>query len=388
MLKKILFFTGTRADYGLLSPLIKRFVQSGMFDVKILASGTHVDSRFGESYKEIENDGFKIDFKVDIELTNDSRVAVAHSTGVAVAKYAEVIQSFSPDLSFVLGDRFEALSFAIAAQILNLPLAHIHGGEVTEGAIDDAFRHSITKLAYLHFTSAQIHSNRVIQMGEKPERVFNVGAMGVENAINEKKLSRLELSEKYKIDFKKYNFLVTFHPETMGPLDTESQTDQVIQSLHMLRTQLKNDCTFIFTMPNADPGYQPIKRKIEKFVVDHSDAAYAFETLGKTNYLSMLSHMTAVIGNSSSALIEAPALKIPSIDIGDRQKGRLTAKSVYNCACQTEVIFKTVMQLIEAPEKISYESPYGQGQASAEIFSISARLLKAEFLRKKFYDQY
>jgi GDP/UDP-N,N'-diacetylbacillosamine 2-epimerase (hydrolysing) len=387
MLKKILFFTGTRADYGLLSPLIKRFVQSELFNVKILASGTHIDQMFGDSHKEIESDGLRIDFKVDIQLSGDSPLSVANSTGLAVAKCAQVLNDFEPDLSYVLGDRFEALGFAIAAQILNRPLAHIHGGEITEGAMDDAFRHSITKLSLLHFTSAEIHANRVIQMGEAPERVFNVGALGVENSMTQTKLSLEELSVKFGIKFKKRNFLVTFHPETIGPQDSDAQIDHLIESLKRLKKELNNDCTIIFTMPNADPGYQPIRNKIEKLVAENRENIYAFETLGMKNYISLLSYMTAVIGNSSSALIEAPALKIPTIDIGNRQKGRLTAPSVFNCSCTSEEIFSTITKVLMTNGKINFTSPYCQALVSTKIFEISLKFLKSELPIKKFYDQ-
>ena len=261
MRKKILFFTGTRADYGLLSPLIRNFYSDSNYETKILATGTHLEKDFGYSLNEIESDGFTVAFKIPLEQKSDSQIDVCASAGLGVQKFSQVLVQFEPDLCFVLGDRFEALSFVFAAHIHHCPVAHIHGGEVTGGAIDDAFRHAITKLSYLHFTSAEEHQKRVIQLGESPDRVFNVGALGVENALSINKMTASELENDLKIKLNKKLFLITFHPETLSEQTSEDQINQLMISIDEINKDLPGQCSFVFTMPNSDPGFEPIRQR-------------------------------------------------------------------------------------------------------------------------------
>ncbi len=247
-MKKVLVFTGTRADYGLLYPLIKTLKSEKEFKVEILVSGTHLSEKFGCSYKEIENDNFNIDWKADLNISGDSVQDITESMALGLKQYVDILLKAVPHIAIVLGDRYEALAFAIACQICRIPLAHIHGGEITEGAIDDAFRHSITKLSCLHFASAKIYAERIIQLGEAPDRVFNTGALGVDNIHNIKILSRDELSDKFGFNFKRYNFLVTFHPETLSDISSEQQIAGLLSALDRLKTYLKDDCSFIFTI--------------------------------------------------------------------------------------------------------------------------------------------
>lgn len=384
MKKKILFFTGTRAEYGLLSPLIQLFKKDEKYNIELLVSGMHLMDKFGSSYQEIEKEGHVINYKVDLNIKDDSHLAIAHSVGVGVQKFSDILEKARPDLCFVLGDRSEAVAFALSCQLLKVPLAHIHGGEVTEGAMDEAFRHSITKFSQLHFTTAEEHVQRVIQLGEEPARVFNVGALGVDNALSLKKMSRTELEQELNFKFQKTNYLVTFHPETLGDSSTEQQMNEVIKAFTQV---LKDDVLFIFTMPNADAGNEIIFKKIYDFEAQYPHQVRTFKTLGKLRYLSLMSHCQAVIGNSSSGLIEAPALNVMTLNIGDRQKGRLRGASVTDVPCRSDDIVKGFARLQSVTSKIS--SPYGEGKAALKIKDILDKTLQqAISVRKKFYDRH
>lgn len=386
--KKILFFTSTRADYGLLSGLIKIFSVDSNYETQILVTGTHLSDKFGASIQEIEADGLSVKYKVDIELNSDSEVGLAKSAGLGLQKYAEVLHNFHPELAIVLGDRFEALSFAAACQMMQVPLAHLHGGEITEGAIDNSFRHCITKLSSLHFPSAEIHKSRIIQMGEDPQSVYNVGALGVDNVVHLQKKSKLELLNSLGIQFKERNFMVTFHPET---LPTDSSENQMRRFLDGLQKHINQDSEsyFIFTLPNTDPGYQTIIDQIQLFQAKNKDQSIVFSTMGRLNYLSAITYCCGVVGNSSSGLIEAPALGVPTLNVGDRQKGRLHGDSVIHVPIEANEIVQGLNKInLMHKSKTPIKSVYGEGQAAERIKKIiDQKIEKPISIRKTFYDR-
>jgi GDP/UDP-N,N'-diacetylbacillosamine 2-epimerase (hydrolysing) len=386
--KKILFFTSTRADYGILSSLIKRFSIDSQYTTKILVTGTHLSDRFGGSIQEILADGFSVDYKVDLELSSDSDVDIAKSAGLGVQRFAQVLKGFHPDLAIVLGDRFEALSFAMSCQIMQVPLAHLHGGEITEGAIDNSFRHCITKLSSLHFASAEVHKTRIIQMGESPDTVFNVGALGVDNVVHLQKKSKSELQSSLGIQFKLHNFMVTFHPETLILESSESQMKNFLSGLQGYLDQ-DRECYYIFTLPNTDPGYQTIIDQIHLFVEKNKAQSIVFSTMGRLNYMSALKYCCGVLGNSSSGLIEAPALGLPTLNVGDRQKGRLRANSVIDVTLTATEIVQGIKKILKIHmDKMPIESVYGDGQAAEKIKKIlDLKIQNPISLRKTFYDR-
>ncbi len=386
--KKILFFTSTRADYGLLSSLIKVFSVDKNFQTRILATGTHLSDKFGSSIQEIEADGLAVDYKIDIELGADSEVAISQSAGLGIHRFSQVLNDFHPELAIVLGDRFEALSFAISCQMMKIPLAHLHGGEITEGAIDNSFRHCITKLSALHFTSAEVHKTRVIQMGESPETAFNVGALGVDNVVHLHKKSKLELQNNLGIQFKQRNFMVTFHPETLPMDSSENQMSRFLDGLQKYMDQ-DLESYFIFTLPNTDPGYQTIIDQIHAFQEKNKDHTIVFSTMGRVNYLSAMTYCCGVVGNSSSGLIEAPALGIPTLNIGDRQKGRLRGNSVIDIAIEVNEIVQGLKKIeLMNKAKTPIASLYGDGQAAVKIKKIIDNVIQNPIsLRKTFYDR-
>lgn len=386
--KKILFFTSTRADYGLLSSLIKIFSADKNYQTRILATGTHLSDKFGSSIQEIEADGLTVDYKVDIELGADSEVAISQSAGLGIHRYSQVLNDFHPELAVVLGDRFEALSFAISCQMMKIPLAHLHGGEITEGAIDNSFRHCITKLSVLHFASAEIHKARIIQMGEDPQTVFNVGALGVDNVIHLQKKSKLELQNSLGIQFKERNFMVTFHPET---LPTDSSENQMNRFLDGLQKYIDQDLGsyFIFTLPNTDPGYQTIIDQIHAFHDKNKTQTIVFSTMGRLNYLSAMTYCCGVVGNSSSGLIEAPALGILTLNVGDRQKGRLRGNSVIDIPIEVNEIVQGLKKIeLMNKAKNPIESVYGDGHAAVNIKKmVDVAIQNSISIRKTFYDR-
>ncbi|MFN3453904.1 MAG: UDP-N-acetylglucosamine 2-epimerase [Pseudobdellovibrio sp.] len=389
-MKKVLFFTSTRADYGLLSGLIKTFkADSSHYTVEILVTGTHLSEKYGLTYREIEADGVSINYKVDLNLKGDSDLEVARATALGVEKFSEILSLAQPDLVFVLGDRTEALSFALASQLMRVPLAHLHGGEVTEGAIDDAMRHCITKLAKIHFASAEEHKKRVEQLGEDPKLVFNVGAVGIDNIVNLQKLNKQELEQQLQIAFKERTYLVTFHPETLSQISVEDQIDIFLKGLEKFILAQEKESLFIFTMPNADSGNQSIFKKINDFIHNNSSCCKGFESLGYKRYLSAMSYATAVVGNSSSGLIEAPALNIPTLNVGDRQKGRLRGTSVIDVPLNVDAISEGLNLVTAMKEQGQiFESPYGDGHSAEKIKTlVDKNIDQLKFLRKIFYDK-
>ncbi len=385
MRKKICVLTATRAEYGLLRPLIKKLTCVKEFDVRVVVTGAHLSPEFGLTYKEIENDGIVIDEKIEILLSADTPSAVSKSMGLAMIGFSDYFNRLMPDLLVVLGDRYETLAVATVAMNHRIPIAHLHGGETTVGAIDESVRHAISKLSYLHFTSTEEYRNRVIQLGEHPERVFNVGAIGIENILNEPLMTKSELEE--AIDFKldKPYAVVTFHPVTLEDNSSEQQTRALLDVCGSYK-----DMKFIFTKANADAHGRVINRMIDEFVVTN-DHAVAFSSLGLNRYLSALKYSTMVIGNSSSGIIEAPSFGVPTINIGDRQRGRVRATSVINCEPSKEDIDKAIRLALSDDFRAVAKNtinPYGNGNTSERIVRVINDFVINDKvnLKKQFYD--
>lgn len=385
MKKTISILTATRAEYGLLKPIIKKLSLVEEFDVRVVVTGAHLSPEFGLTYKEIEKDGIIIDEKIEILLSADSPSAISKSMGLALISFADYFRKLKPDMLLVLGDRYETLAVVIAAMNERIPIAHLYGGEITEGAIDESIRHAITKLSYLHFTSTEEYRSRVIQLGEEPERVFCVGAMGIENIFNEELMSKPELEDSINFKLDKPYAVITFHPVT---LDNNKSKEQVKALLDAC--QKYKNMKFLFTKANADADGRIINQMIDDFVAKN-DNAIAFTSLGTTKYLSTLKYGTMVIGNSSSGLIEAPSFGIPTINIGDRQRGRIQADSVINCEPLQKDIEKAIdYALSKKVQEISKRAvnPYGDGNTSDKIIRIiKDYLLNSKIdLKKTFYD--
>ena len=363
---------------------MKEIQVSSEFELQIIATGMHLSPDFGLTYQEIEKDRFVINEKVEMLLASDTSSAISKSTGLGMIGFSDSYNSLKPDLIIVLGDRYEILAAVIAALFAKTPIAHIHGGETTQGAYDEAIRHSITKMAWWHFVAAKEYQKRVEQLGEDPARVFNVGGLGVDAIKKTKLLSKKELIKNTGIQFRKKNLLVTYHPVTL-----EKQTSQKhFQVLLDVFQELKN-VYLIFTMPNADSDGRAIYKMIETFVSNNSDRAIAFTSMGHVNYLSTLKFVDGVVGNSSSGLAEAPTFKVGTINIGDRQKGRLKAKSVIDCKPTKESVQNAFKKLYsEDFQKIltTVENPYGVGDATEKIMDILKNHVIPKTLKKEFYD--
>lgn len=385
MRKIISILTATRAEYGLLKPIIAKLNKVEEFDVRIVATGAHLSPEFGLTYQEIEKDGFVIDEKIEILLSSDAPSSISKSMGLAMISFADYFEKLNPDLLVVLGDRYETLAVATAAMNQRIPIAHLYGGETTEGAIDESIRHAITKLSYLHFTSTNEYRNRVIQLGEHPERVYNVGGIGIENILNEKLLQKEELENELNISLSKPYAVVTFHPVTLENNSSEKQ----IESLLEVCKEYKN-LDFIFTKANADAEGRIINQFIDNYAKEN-DNIFAFTSLGMRRYLSALKYCSVVIGNSSSGLLEASSFGIPTVNIGDRQKGRLQASSVINCD-PTQASIRDALDLSLSEEFLQKAkravNPYGNGDTSNKVVAVIKEYVinnKID-LKKKFYD--
>ena len=385
MKTKIAVLTATRAEYGLLSPIIHELKCRDFFDVKVVVTGAHLSSEFGYTYKEIEEDGIEIDRKIEILSDADSQAAISKSMGLAMMHFAEYFGESRPDFLMVLGDRYETLAVCCAAMIACIPIVHLYGGETTEGAVDEAVRHAITKMSYYHFTSIEEYRRRVIQLGENPERVYTVGSIGVENALKMTLLSRSELENSLKFKLDSPYAIVTFHPVTLEGDTAEGQFKEILDALDEY-PQMK----YIFTKANADANGRVINKMIDKYVVQKENAV-AFESLGVKRYLSSLKYATMVIGNSSSGLLEVPSFKIPTINIGDRQKGRLKAESVIDCEPIKQAICYAMEKAI-SPEFLNglkmVENPYGDGNTSKKLVDILEENIRENSinLKKRFFD--
>lgn len=384
MKKTICVVTGSRADFGLFRPLLNEIKKAKDFKLQLVVTGSHLSRRFGSTYQEIEQEGYEITKKVDIQLISDTERGICRSIGLGVIGFAEALNELKPDLVVLLGDRFETLAGAIASHVSRIPIAHIHGGERTEGAIDDAFRHAITKMSLLHFTSAEEYRQRVIQLGESPDRVFNVGALGVDNIKICKLLDRDVLEKKIGFNFAKRNILVTFHPVTLERCSAKAQFKELFKAIDSFR-----DIGVIFTMPNADTDNSVIRDLVDVYVKKNSLEAVCFENMGTLKYLSTLQAVNAVIGNSSSGIIEAPSFGIPTINIGDRQKGRLMAKSIINCAPQAKQIRNAIKKAF-SPKFVKFcktvNNPYGGGNVAEKIYKvIKTSINDLPSMKKTFY---
>ena len=386
MSRRICVVTGSRAEYGLLNRLIRMIAASPMTELKLVATNMHLSPLFGETYREIEADDFIIDKKVPIleDTALDNSEATLKALSKAIAGMSEAFSELKPDLVLILGDRYEILSAAIAAMIHKIPIAHIGGGNVTEGAYDDAIRHSITKMSHLHFVSTDVYRRRVIQLGELPERVFNVGSIGIENILRSPLMTEEDLEKSLSFKVNRSTLLVTYHPVTLSAENVEKDIDAFLSVLDE-----RKDLRIIFTMPNSDTGGHIIMEKINQFVQDHNDRACAFKSLGYKRYLSTMKYAGAVVGNSSSGVVEAPSFHIPTLDIGDRQKGRIAADSVYHCAPDAEsiraglsYIFSDEFQRIVKKSQNPYEKP----DIVKSIFDVISTYPLEGIIKKPFYN--
>ena len=383
MKKTICVVTATRAEYGLLKPLIFKLKEDKDIDLKLAVTGMHLSPEFGLTYKEIINDNIEIDEKIEILMSSDTNVGVCKSMAMAMMSFSEYFNRIKPDMLIILGDRYEIFSIASVATVLNIPIAHLHGGELTEGAYDDAFRHSITKMSYLHFTSCEEYRKRVIQLGENPNRVFNVGAIGLDNVKNSKLLTLKELEESLNFKLDSPYAVVTFHPETLGNIKASEQCKNLLEALDYFKNM-----KFIITKANGDNGGREINKIIDEFSEKNKDRIIVVHSLGSIRYLSALKYSTMVIGNSSSGIIEAPFFKIPTINIGDRQKGRIQGKSIINCISDKNSIINAINTALskEFKEKIkNIENLYGNGDTSLKILNKLKENININ-LKKEFYD--
>jgi UDP-N-acetylglucosamine 2-epimerase (non-hydrolysing)/GDP/UDP-N,N'-diacetylbacillosamine 2-epimerase (hydrolysing) len=381
--RKICVVTGSRAEYSLLQGLMESIRNDERTELQVVATGAHLSCEFGLTYREIEANGFRIDAKVDMMLTDDSAVGIAKSVGRGVSGFADVLRNLRPDMLVVLGDRFEILAAAQAAMFARIPIAHIHGGELTEGAIDDAIRHALTKISHLHFTAAEPYQRRVLQMGEDPSHVFNVGAPGLDRLKRVKLLEREELEAAIGIRLARPTFLVTYHPETLGCRNTEA-----IDALFEALDAFPQSC-LIFTGSNADSGGRAISEAVMRYVAERRDRAIFRASLGQRLYLAALANADVVIGNSSSGLIEAPAEGVPTVNIGDRQKGRLRSASVIDCEPTSAEIAAAIKRAIGDEFRLRAKSAapaYGTGNTAEQISEVLASFPLDRLSRKTFHD--
>ena len=385
MSRKICVITGTRAEYGLMRWVMQGIKDDPELTLQIIATGMHLSPEFGLTYREIEQDGFLIDRKVEMLTSSDTSVGIAKSMGLGLIGFADALNELKPDLIVVLGDRFEIFAAVAAALVARIPVAHLHGGETTEGAVDEAFRHSITKMSHLHFVAAEEYRQRVIQLGEHPDRVFLVGGLGIDAIKRTALLDReaLEASLDFRLGAK--NLLITFHPVT---LESQSSAQQMAQLLAALG-QLDSDTHLIFTMPNADNGSRELARMVDDFVLTQPNAR-AYVSLGQLRYFSCMQQVDGVVGNSSSGLAETPSLATGTVNIGDRQRGRLKAQSVIDCVPQRQAILDAINMLFTADFRQSLQTvvnPYGKGGASQKIVQVLQDHPLDDILKKSFYDR-
>ena len=379
--RKICVVTGSRAEYGLLYWLMKEIQNDSDLKLQLVVTGMHLSPEFGLTYTAIEADGFNIDAKVEMLLSSDTPVGIAKSMGLGIIGFADTLDCLKPDILVLLGDRYEILAAAQAAMVARIPMAHIAGGDVTEGAFDEAIRHSITKMAHMHFVTNEVSATRVRQLGENPEYIFNVGSPGVDFIKRMKLLDRRELEEDLNFKFHEKNLLVTFHPVTLDEQSTEYQFQELLTALDNLDIHIG----IIFTKPNSDTNGRAIIRLIDGYVATHANAR-AYTSLGQVRYLSAMSQVDVVVGNSSSGLYEAPSFAKPTVNIGDRQKGRLQAASVINCGPEVKEIENSILKAL-ASDCSGVINPYGDGNSSVLIKEYLKQIVKpANLLKKHFFD--
>ncbi|MDN5062007.1 UDP-N-acetylglucosamine 2-epimerase [Aliarcobacter butzleri] len=379
---KVCVITGTRAEYGLLYWLIKEFQNDDFFQVQIIATGMHLSPEFGLTYKEIEKE-FKINKKIEILLSSDTPVGISKSMGLAQISFAEAYEELKPDLILVLGDRYEIFSAVSSAMICRIPVAHLHGGEATQGLIDEAIRHALTKMSHIHFTATEEYRKRVIQLGENPNRVFNVGGLGIDNIKKLKLLNKEDFEKSIGFKLNKRNLLVTFHPVTLENNSSKSQFNELLTAFDEL-----TDTNIIFTKANSDTNGRIINEMIDEYVSNNKNCI-AFPSLGQLRYLSALQYVDAVVGNSSSGILEVPSFKIATINIGDRQKGRIKAQSVVDINPLKKEILRALESIYTKDFKEmlkNVSNPYGEGGSTEQIKSIIKNTKLNNILKKEFYD--
>lgn len=382
-MKKIAVLTGTRAEFGLLSPLLDEIRNDKEMELQLIVTAMHLSPEFGYTVDEIERKGYRIDKKVECLLSSDSAVGITKSIGLAMIGFADALNELAPDLVIILGDRTEMLAASTASMVCNIPIAHIHGGETTEGAYDESIRHAITKMSFLHFASTEIYRKRIIQLGEHPDRVFNVGAIGIDSIKNLDLLGKEDFEESIAFKLGKKNILITFHPVTLENQSAKKQFEAILEFLNSL-----NDTHFIFTHANSDKNGRVINQMIEEFVNNNKQRSIAFKSLGQLRYLSSLQYMDLVLGNSSSGILEVPFFNIPSINIGDRQKGRILSESIIQAEPRVDSIALAYEKAVDISfrRKIKTQSQlYGSGNAVKKIMDI-LRDLNIINLKKSFYD--
>lgn len=376
--------TSSRADYGLLYWLIKELNDDSSIDLKLMITGSHLLKKHGYTKDKIISDGFKISDEIQI-YDNNSEINVASAFSKCIDSFNETLQNSKIDILVLLGDRYEILSVAIAATLLNIPIAHIHGGESTFGSYDESFRHSITKMSHLHFTSTSEYAKRVIQLGECPERVHNVGALGIESIRKLKLISKKELEEKICFSFNKKNILVTYHPTTIDAISSSVQINNILSALDCI-----DEVNIIFTSANADTDGEIINQAIKKYVTKNKNKSIFIPSLGQLKYLSVLKHFDCIVGNSSSGIIEAPSMKIPTLNIGDRQKGRVQSRSILNSRNNVKEISENLKVALSDDFKNLVKSvvnPYDGGNSSKKIIEIiKSNSYGVSILKKQFYD--
>lgn len=383
-MRKICFVTGTRAEYGLLSPLMRLVGQSDSTQLQIVATNMHLLPEYGETYREIESDGFSVDVKVPMHRSSDDALGIVTSMSEEIIGMGHAYEELKPDMVVLLGDRYEILVAAEVALIYRIPVAHIHGGEITEGAFDDAIRHAVTKMSALHFTSTDEYRKRVIQMGEQPDKVFNVGSLGVENIKSVKLVKKDELERSLDFRISDKTILVTYHPETLGIISAKDSIESLLSALDSIQ-----DLNIIFTMPNSDTGRDDIAESIKNYVEKHPDRSRAFKSLGLRRYLSALNYVKAVVGNSSSGIIEVPSMGIPTLNIGDRQKGRTHGPSVYDCGSDTTSIVEGLrIVLSDKFRQVARAAvnPYEKENTAENIFKVISSYPLDKLRHKSFYD--
>ena len=382
--RRICVVTGSRAEYGILQGLIKEIQESQVLELQLVVAGMHLSPEFGLTYREIEQDGFRISRTVDMQLTSDTSVGIARSLGLGTIGFGEAFHALKPDLLVLLGDRFELLAAASAALVALIPIAHIHGGELTEGAYDDAIRHSITKMAHLHFTASEAYSSRVKQLGEQPTKVFCVGALGVDNIVRLPLLRKDEVEKFIGLSLKGKSLLVTWHPETLRPERTCEDFQNLLDVLRKYES-----INIIFTKSNADNEGRRINQMIDEFVSLFPDNVVAYTSLGQLRYLSTLKYVSGVVGNSSSGIIEAPSLQKGTVNIGNRQLGRLRAKSVIDSQPDVTSIQNAIERLFSREFQSALptvSNPYGEGDVASKIVSVLETCSLDGILRKRFFD--
>lgn len=381
-MRKICVVTGSRAEYGILKGLMKAIQNDSDLTLQVIATNQHLSKRQGETYMEIEGDGFAIDYKVYMadDEAPDNANTTAKSIGRGISGFADAFDMLKPNLILILGDRFEMLAVASTALIYRIPIAHIHGGETTEGAFDDAIRHAITKMSHLHFTSTEAYRKRVIQLGEQPDRVFNVGALGVENVLKTDFMTKAELEQSLNFQLTNKCLLCTYHPATLSQLSSEDQVSNLLQALDYYQ-----DYHIIFTYSNSDTNSRIIIKRIQKYVDSNGDRCMFIPSLGQRRYFSTLKHVNAVIGNSSSGIIEVPSFGIPTLDIGDRQKGRIAAESVIHCGYSTDEIKKGLEKVITYQSR-DFDNPYYKKGTCSAILKVLETYPLKNLIQKQFYD--